>query len=102
MADLLEEFGIKAHMPHFIAKSQKQLSTEEANETRLVTKLRWVVESTNGRIKQWEALSSVMPNSQVPFIGGYIRIVCAACNAFKPPLLLNREGEEIMEKRMLA
>ena len=97
----MEEFGIKAHMPYFIAKSQKQLSTEEANETRLVTKVRWVVESTNGRIKL-EALSSVMPNSQVPFIGGYIRIVCATCNAFKPPLLLNREGEEIMEKRILA
>ena len=68
-------------MPHFIARSQKQLSTEEANETRLVTKVRWVVESTNGRIKQWKALSNVKPNSQVPFIGDYVRIVCATCNA---------------------
>ena len=52
VADLLEDFGIKSHMPHFLTKSQKQLSTEEANETRLVTKVRWVVESVNGRVKQ--------------------------------------------------
>ena len=81
MADLFEEFGIKTHMPHFIAKSHKQLSTEEANETRLYIKVRWVVESTNGRIKQWKALSNVMPNSQVILISDYVRNVCAPCNA---------------------
>ena len=102
VADLLEECGIKTHMPHFIGKSQKALSTEEANETRLVTKVRWVVESANGRIKQWKALSNVMPNSQIPYIGDYVRIICATCNAFKPPLLQTSEEDDIVAKRMLA
>ena len=52
MADLLKDFGIKTRMPRFIAKSQKQLSAEDTNETRLVTKVRWVVESVKYRIKQ--------------------------------------------------
>ena len=56
VADLLEDFGIKTLMPRFIAKYQKQLSTEDANETRLVTKVCGVVESVNGRIKQWKSL----------------------------------------------
>ena len=102
VADLLEECGIKTHMPHFIGKSQKALSTEEANETRLVTKVRWVVESANGRIKQWKALSNVMPNSQIPYIGDYVRIICATCNAFKPPLFQTSEEDDIVAKRMLA
>ena len=50
-SEVLKEFGINSHMPHFFNKSQKQHSTEEANEGRLVTNVRWVVESVNGRIK---------------------------------------------------
>lgn len=41
--DILKDFGINAQMPHFLNKSQKQHTTEEANESRLVTKVRWVV-----------------------------------------------------------
>ena len=51
ITELLKEFGIKSYMPHFLSKSQKQLSPEEANETRLVTKVRWIVESVKGRVK---------------------------------------------------
>ena len=101
VADLLKDFGIKSHMPHFLTKSQKQLSTEEANETRLVTKVRWVVESVNGRVKQLKAVSNVMPNSQIPYIGDYIRIICSVCNAFRPVLLKNNEEDEVLAERML-
>ena len=51
-------------MPHFLAESRKQLSTEEANETRLFTNVRWVMESVNGSVKQRKALANVFPNSQ--------------------------------------
>ena len=56
VTELLNDCGIKTEMPHFLKKSDKQHSTEEASEFRLVTKVRWVVESANGRIKQWNAL----------------------------------------------
>ena len=83
VTDLLNDCGIKTEMPHFLKKSKKQHSTEEANESRLVTKVRWVVESANERIKQWRSLSNVLPNSQIPFAGDYVRIVCSLCNAFQ-------------------
>lgn len=100
--DILKDFGINAQMPHFLNKSQRQHSTEEANESRLVTKVRWVVESVNGRIKKWKALSNTMPNTQIPYIGDYVRIVCSICNAFRPALVTSPESDEVIAKRMMA
>ena len=44
---LLNDFVIKTAMPHFPDKSDRQHSTAEANESRLVAKVMWVVESAN-------------------------------------------------------
>uniref|UniRef100_A0A8W8M755 DDE Tnp4 domain-containing protein n=1 Tax=Magallana gigas TaxID=29159 RepID=A0A8W8M755_MAGGI len=62
------------------------MTTESANTSRLVTKIRWVVESANSRIKQWKYLQHVLPTSQIPYIGDFIRIVCAICNRYMKPL----------------
>ena len=76
--DFLEtEFGIKCKMPAFISKGSAQFSDEEGNSSRLVTKVRWVVESFNGRLKKWQYLDKVLPNSQIPNIGEYTRLVAA-------------------------
>ena len=50
---LLENLDHKTHMPKSINKSQKQFSTEQVNDTRIATKVRWVVEATNKSIRQW-------------------------------------------------
>jgi hypothetical protein len=52
-------------MSKTIVFRQKQYTTEEANKSRLITKVRWVVESANGRIKQWRFLDKVVPNKLV-------------------------------------
>ena len=36
---LLEDLGITAQMPKFMSRGEKQLSTEDANMSRLVTKV---------------------------------------------------------------
>ena len=100
--DILKDFGINAQMPHFLNKSQKQHTTEETNESRLVTKVRWVVESANGRIKKWKALSNTMPNSQIPYVGDYGRIVCSFCNAFRSPLVTSTNSVKVIARRMMA
>ena len=69
------EFGIKCKMPAFISKAYVQFSDEEGNSSRLVTKVRWVVESFNGRLKKWQYLDKVLPNSQIPNIADYTRLV---------------------------
>ena len=121
---LLEEIGIRAEIPSFMKRGEKQLSTKDANLSRLVTKVeyhqnfltsitdpiklsitidttwfscmlfyfniflkvRWVVESANSRIKRWKFLDKVLPTNQVPYVGDFVRIVCAISNKFLPAL----------------
>ena len=53
--EFLECLGYKCESPPFLGKD-KQHTTQEANLSRLITKIRWVVESVNGRLKKWEFL----------------------------------------------
>ncbi|KAL4231065.1 hypothetical protein ACF0H5_008648 [Mactra antiquata] len=100
---LLEDLGIKVKMPSFMKKGDKQLSTKDANSSRLVTKVRWVVEAANARIKRWRYLAHVLPNTQIPFICDYINIVCGICNKYLPPLnsTSNDEYDQVMASQLL-
>ena len=102
VTELLNDCGIKTAMPHFLNKSEKQHSTEEANESRLVTKVRWVVELANGHIRRWRVLSNVLPNTKIPLAGDYVRIVCSVCNAFRLPLVTSLESDAVMAKGMMT
>lgn len=84
--DFLNECGFKTQMPVFLPKSCTQHSTSDANSSRLVTKIRWVVEAANGRLKKWRFLDNVVCNSHIPSIGDYVRIVCSLINKYRPPL----------------
>ncbi|CAC5391329.1 unnamed protein product [Mytilus coruscus] len=55
--------------------------------------IRWIVESSNARIKTWKYLSHTLPTNQIPFIGDFVRIVCALSNKYAPPLSQCRDVE---------
>lgn len=40
--DLIESLLLKSKMPHYLEKGKKQHSTEEANQSRLITSLRYL------------------------------------------------------------
>lgn len=88
-------------MPYYLSKGSSQHSTEEANLSRLVTKVRWVVESANGRIKHWKLLDKVISNHYVSSVGDFVRIVCSLCNHFRPPLANHDPEGENIAKEML-
>ncbi|CAC5384487.1 unnamed protein product [Mytilus coruscus] len=99
--DFLEEMGVHSKMPSFLKKGQKQHTVEEANSSRLITKIRWVVESVNGRLKLWRYLANVVPNTQIPHIGEDIKLVAAICNKYKPPLNSgNQEEDQLLAAKM--
>jgi hypothetical protein len=51
-------------MPHSIANGKRQLTTQQANESRLVRMLRWVVEIVFGRLQnKFRFLRNVVPNT---------------------------------------
>ena len=99
--DDLHKFGYKTKMPYFLSKKANQFTTDEANQTRLVTKIRWVVESANGRIKQWRFFDKVVPNTILKNIGGYFAIVCALINAYRPLFIVDISKDDAIADRIL-
>ena len=81
----LNDLGLRIEMPNFL-QNANQHTTKEANESRLVTKIRWVVESVNGLIKTWLYFNNVVPNINIQYIEADIKIICAIINKFRPPL----------------
>jgi hypothetical protein len=62
--EFLNDLGIKTEMPVFLKRGQKQHTVEESNSSRLVTKILWVVESLNGKLKCWKYLANIIPNKE--------------------------------------
>ncbi|XP_052680283.1 uncharacterized protein LOC128161076 [Crassostrea angulata] len=80
-------------MPPFLKKKEKQHSTEDANLSRMITNVRWIVEAVNGRIKKWKLLDKVLSNTLVPSIGDFVRITCSWFNKYRPPIAINTEED---------
>ena len=54
--DAIKDINAKnfvAKMPDFSEKASGVLITEQANNSRLITKIRYIVEIVNGRLKEW-------------------------------------------------
>jgi hypothetical protein len=105
---------LRAEIPSFLHK-QKQFSTSDANRTRLLTKLRWVVESgntaptifsfdlfilVNSKIKCWKYFAQTIRNSTLPTVGIDLDIICAIQNKYFRPALNDRLGGEQMAEIM--
>lgn len=59
-----------------------------------------MIEAVNGFLKKGKALDYVFPNSQIPYVGDYVCIVSALCNAFRPPRTSD-DPNTIIAERML-
>lgn len=100
--ELLHEIGMRTEMPSFVKKGESQLPVDESITTRLITKIRWIVESVNGRIKQWKYLDRVLPNIQISYVADYVKIVCALKNKYWPETnKRDAEKEEQLGCKML-
>ncbi|XP_062581640.1 uncharacterized protein LOC134243403 [Saccostrea cucullata] len=99
VVQFLEEKGLCVEMPVFLKKGSKQHTTEEANT---ITKIRWIVESINGKLKQWRFFDKVVPNLYLPHLGEFLQIVAAICNKYHSPPASNQcdiqLAEEMLEK----
>ena len=78
---LMEEFGMICKTPVSLEAGERQLSTEDANESRKITKVRWMVEARNGHIKSiFKFFNTVMQIHVLPNIGDFYRIAGALIN----------------------
>ncbi len=100
--DFLAELGFNVYMPNFLYNGS-QHSDMEANNSRLITKIRWVIEALNGIIKQWKYFANVVPNKNIPFIEKDFKIVCSLINRYySDRVKSDAEKESVIAKSMLS
>jgi hypothetical protein len=98
--DYLDSIGIEAKMTAYLEKNKKQHDVLEANESRLVTKIIWVVEAANGVIKTWKYFDNVVLNTNIPHIKRDFRIVCALINKYRKPRVNSKQDNEFIAQKM--
>ncbi|KAJ8676807.1 hypothetical protein QAD02_012594 [Eretmocerus hayati] len=98
----LEEKGYRAHMPSFVNKDKKQLTTARANASRKVTKTRYIVEVVNGRIKQsFKYFDEVWSNKSLGHAWDDFHVACAIYNAFYPIYESDKGYADIIYQEMM-
>ena len=83
-----ENDGYELILPSCLQPNQKQLTKEEANHSRKVTKVRWPVECLMHHIKLWKFFQSkvnLLYGSDL--IWNIFTIVCAMYNTFRAPII---------------
>lgn len=83
----IEACGYEHHMPPTKDRREHQLTTEQANQSRLVTMCRWVVEVVNGRFKRdFRLLRLKYFNKTLPNMFTDFKIAAAILNHFHAPI----------------
>ncbi|CAF4676173.1 unnamed protein product, partial [Didymodactylos carnosus] len=103
VVEFLSSQGYEPTMPVYLPKGQKQHPAQEANNSRLITKVRWPVESYHGRFKKWTFFSQTVPNQMIPKLKECVRIVSAALNRYRGPIVRSSDddGSEEVAKLMM-
>lgn len=74
------ERGLKTFMPAFLLKGTKQLPADVANQSRITTRCRFIIENRNKNFKQFKFLGSTIHNVNYRHLNDYFRIVAAILN----------------------
>lgn len=99
--ELLIRLGIRHKMPALIQPGERQLSTEDANDSRIITKTRWIVEARNGHIKTiFKFLSNIVSIPHLPNVGDFFRIAGAIINKYHPTIIME-EADVNMARQIL-
>ncbi|CAF3738772.1 unnamed protein product [Rotaria socialis] len=97
----MEDLGLNVVFPPFL-NGRKQFTTTAANQSRFVTKVRWVVEAENGRIKQFKFLANTVANSSLPHLEQYLSIVCSIINRYRPPIKTSSIQDTVIADQMIS
>lgn len=97
---MLQELGIDHRMPTNVRAGNQQLSVEEANGNRLITKTRWIVEARNGHFKSiFKFFSEVISMNHAVHLQDFYKICGAIINKYHDPVLMR--GADIAQAEML-
>ena len=94
VAKIFQELGFAVKMPGFLQQGEKQLTTEQANDTRMTTKTRWVVESFHSQFKKWRFFSERISQDFIVDIDVLARTVAASLNKYRSHLYEGKSPED--------
>ncbi|OXU18868.1 hypothetical protein TSAR_003947 [Trichomalopsis sarcophagae] len=98
----LENNGYTARMPYFLDKNKKQLTFEQANKSRIVTKLRFVIEVVNGILKsKFRIFDHVWFNKSIPHLMQDFKIACAIYNSYFNRIESDKDNCDVIAAAML-
>ena len=96
----LEDEGYRVLMPSLKGK-RKQLTTEESNKSRLVTKIRWAVEAVHGIIgQQFKLLHHQFDNKALHNIKAFVQIACFLFNTYGKRFQSDVDMTDVIVERM--
>jgi hypothetical protein len=99
--ETMESLGLNVVSPPFL-NGRRQFTTSEANQSRCVTNVRWVVEAVNARIKQFKFLANTIQNSSLPYLEQYLSIACAIINRYRPPMKTSTTEDVLIGEKMVS
>ena len=77
--NIMNGLGMEVTMLSFL-NGKKQFDVGNVNRSRFVTKVRWIVESVNGRLKQFRFFNQTIQNSLISHLKDCLLITCAIIN----------------------
>ena len=92
--NLKNTYNLEPKMPVCVEKGQKQLTTLQANQSRMITKCRWVIEVTNSFLKiSFRALDKVRNKCLSHTLTDY-RIAASLINRFFKRLYSDQDDKQ--------
>lgn len=100
-AEMLQK-KYKVAMPACVPPKQPQMTTEQANKTRFVTKVRYKIEVVNGILKQNNLLANTRFNSMIDSAIDDWKIAAAIYNEFFTPIESDKGFEGFVAQKMIS
>ena len=92
----LQRLGINHRMPGLVQHGQRQLPTEEANDSRIVTKNRWIVEARNGHLRSvFKFVAQTINMQHAQKLNSFYRIAGAVLNRYHPVIAMQDADVEL-------
>jgi hypothetical protein len=98
---MMKALGLDVCMPDFL-NGRRRFDALEANPSRFISKIRWVVKSANGRVKHFKWLNQTIQNSTIPQVRDYLQIACALVNVYRAPAISSFSNDDQIAVKMLA
>lgn len=103
VTNMLKQKQLDVRIPSFIKKgTHGQLTDKQSGQTRLITKMRFVIELANGRMKmKWYLLNKLIPSILTTHLMSDYKIGAAILNAFGKRITCDKEDFSEIGAQML-